>query len=568
MIKTYNNLDRLERRASERARQIPAGSDQVAAINMLRTMGPQLARMSRLRQSLPQSVPEEAYPGGVLPPGDVVKVEHYTAAPEFQAFDPSLWNSRSASQVGNAEAGRFLANPDIQSSQFYLPDLGSVPEGKITGQPGDVRKIEGYVPGMYNLDRDPDNLADYVRQRFARETPDAGGFPSGEAQNMLAREAARRGYAGTYNEVPAPDATYKHRLDVTTPVDLTGAAPNIPAMRTQLGLTVGAHRGESLLDPQNTAQVTTETQPGVGVMPERYALYKDNPTASHMLHRDYEQLLRNPDGSSVVGNMLGLESTEHKQSIGVYQGQRNAMAQQRVTVSPPRVDASADPKTIKEQAQLSPDDQAKMNALAAVEGKIRGQDAAAWGYPVHMTEESSMPLAGLPWENVDGAILRSPALTNSAVERVADEVMAIPVPKKYKADTMEDLIAVTPAPDGGGGVMMLNVGMDNAEFQEMVRIIRGNHPSWESRYGMKTEWGTYDGNYITDYDAEIAKLPRDLRQKAEQAVGTLQPMAQQIGSYHDQLRKPPEAPKKTPEQQEKEKQIKSMMQLMRERGQI
>jgi hypothetical protein len=568
MFNTYNNLDRLNRRAAERRHQIPAGSDKVAAINMLRKMGPELARMSQMRETLPRSVSEEAYPGGVLPPGDVVKVEHYTAAPEFQAFDPSLWNSRSASPVSNAEAGRFMSNPDIRSSQFYLPDLGSVPETQITGQPGQVRKIEGYVPGMYNLDRDPDNLGDYVREQFARENPGAGGFPDAETQNMLAREAARRGYAGTYNEIPAPEATYKYRLDVTTPVDLTGAAPNIPAMRTQLGLKVGAHRGEGLMDPQATAQVTTETQPGVGVMPERYALYKDNPTASHMLHRDYEQLLRNPDGSSVVGNMLGVEPTEHRQSVGVYEGQRNPMVQQRVTVTPPRVDASADPKTIKEQAQLSPEDQAKMNALAAVEGKIRGQDAAAWGYPIHMTEESAMPLAGLPWENVDGAIFRSPTLGKSAVESVADEVLSIPVPAKYKANTMEDLIAVTPAPDGGGGVMLLNIGMDNGEFQSMVRIIRGNHPVWESQNGMTTEWGTYDGNYITDYDAEIAKLPRDLRQKAEQAVETLQPMANQIGSYHDQLRKPPEAPKKTPEQQEEERRLKSMTQLLKERGQF
>ena len=112
---------------------------------------------------------------------------------------------------------------------------------------------------------------------------------------------------------------------------------------------------------------------------------------------------------------------------------------------------------------------------------------------------------------------------------------------------------------------MINVGLDNGIFQDMVRIIRGNHPSWESQYGMKTEWGTYDGNYITDYDAEIAKLPRDLRQKAEAAVQQLQPLTAQIGSYHDQLRKPPEVPKKDVEQERK---IKSMMQLMRERGQI
>lgn len=581
-VNTYNNMARLDQRSRERRRQLPAGANQVAAINFLAKLGPELAAMSKRREALPTQVGEDVYPGGQLPPGDVVRVEHYTAAPEFRAFDPSLWGSRGGSGGrGNKEYNRFAANPDIRSSQFYLPDYGSIPEDQITKQAGDVRKIEGYLPGMYNLDVDPEEIAPYVKEQYLRQNPGQDYVPIDQGENLMAREAARRGYAGTYHE-NVPGSVLGTRLDVMTPVDLTGAAPNIPAMRTMLGLKTMPGQGEVPMPTGSTAQVTTETMPGAGVMPERYRLYEDNPTAGAMLHRDYEQLLRNPDGSSVVGQMLGVNDTSTRQSTGVFRAegaeksQRNPMSQQRVAVTPPRVDASADPETIKEQAVLSADDRAKMNALAVTEGKLRDQDAAAWGYPIHMTAEADMPLAGLPWENVNAAVFRSPGLQGNEVKTVADEIYSIPVPEKYDAGNMDQLIAVTPAPDGDGGIMLMNIGMDNDDFQQMTRTIRGNHPMWE-RSGMTTEWGTYDGDYIMakDYDKTIEGLPRDLRQKSERALERLGPMTGQIKSYHDQLRESapgavparPEAPQPA-EQIENQQKVKNMMELLRSRGQF
>jgi hypothetical protein len=414
--------------------------------------------------------------------------------------------------------------------------------------------IEGALPGMYNLDRDPDNLKGYVRQQYEQRMQDIRQAPvSGpmnpmnrpmlgdEMQAELEAEARRRGYTGVYR--PDPGTHYGSSSSVTTPVDLTGAAPNIAGMRKNLGLDVAPGGPETVLQPDAPyAQVNTESMPGAQYFADRYKGYADSPAAGAMLHADYEQLLRDPDGGSVIARELGIQDAPVRQATGVYEGQRNPLSAARVRVTPPEIGPDMDPDLIA-RTGLSKADRARLDAMALTEGMLRDQDAVAWTYPLKMTDEAAMPTEGIPWDAVNSAMFRSSAIGNRELGEVADTMRKMPLPEGMFPDepdlTWEELVAVSPPPDGSGGVMLTNVGdLPPQTFQAFVRQLRDQFPNWRKYRNLRTQWGRAEtGFYMRDEFADaIKKLPEDLRRKVEETYSKYEPYTQQIKSYHDGLR--------------------------------
>ena len=532
-----NSLAELQSRAAQRPP--PQGHDQFAAVNLMALMPEvmELMRKSRQGQKLPSRVPEDVYPGGVLPPGDVVGVKHYTSAPEdIQALDPAYWGSRAGEDraiYGNAEGPRMKQNPDLYNTQFYLSEYPHTPESQITGQPG-VRLIEGALPGMYNATKDPEGI-----YAALRASPHHFTDTDQALAEAFDREVRRRGYTGPYWEDTGQSfgaAGYS-----MTPVDLTGAAPNIEGMRANLGLDVASGKPETRYTPGSPyAQVTAETMPGEKYFADRYSLYKDSPSAGAMLHNDYEKLLRNPDNSSVVADMMGL-SADVKQGQGIYKGQKNPLSAARIKIHKPRLDASMDIDQIAEKGRLDPHDRARMDALALTEGILRDQDAVAWSVPIHMTPERAMPIEGLPWKAVNSAIFRSPQLGAKEVAMVGDSLDEA-LPDKLKtqwADTWQDMISVSEPSDGSGGIMFTNVGgLEPKVFQDKVREMRKKHSDWQRSRNMETEWGRADTGYYTndEFADAMANLPEDLQGLSHDTVQRLTPYVGQIRSYHDNLR--------------------------------
>ena len=505
-----------ELEAKKAQRKPPLGSDQVAAVNLM-ALGPdvlQMLKLSRRGAPIPGELAERAYPGGILPPGDVVPLAHHTPA-KFDILDPAM-------------------SPRGESS-FYTDPLAPTPP------PGN-RTIEGAVPGMYNVDTDPEQVIAGLQMQHIQRQQAAGVEPAPLAPDELKAatdaELRRRGYTGPYS--PRKGEGY-----ALTPVDLRGAAPNIEGMRANLDLPSGASAPEVEFAPRSSvAVVNAETQPGAAYFAARYPLYSQDPNAAAMLHADYEKLLRNPDGSSAVAQRLGVDDTQVRQAQGVYKGQTNPVAAVRVPLlRKPQIGPEMDAEMIAEQGSLSPIDRARLNAVALTEGKLRDQDAVAWTYPVYMAREQDLAETGLPWDAVNSAIFRSPLLRQKEVA-MAGRALDAPLPPQVKAtvqfgDTWEDLIAVTEPADGSGGVMFTNVGgLNHKVFQDKVRELRKQFPTWETHRGMKTEWGRADSDFFMngDFDKNIDALPDDLRDKVVETYNTFRPYTEQINTYHDALR--------------------------------
>jgi len=546
-------LDALQRRIAERKQRMPVTAGQTAAVNLMGMSDAvqALIDLSRAGKRLPTRVPDEVYPGGVLPPGDVIPVEHYTHAPGgtegWQAVDPAMYGSRPGPINQNAEWGRMQQNPQLQNSQWYIPGESS-PEADIVR--GATDRIEGALPGMYNMTLDPDDIEGMVRAQhdleqelMGRTGPMKTSLDPTSLQTAIETEARRRGYAGIYRtDLPTK---YKASASVTTPVDLHGEAPNIDAMRLDLGREVGIGVPERNLEAFGPyAQVTTETQPGTQYWARRYRGYADNPAKGAMLHADYERLLRDPDGGSVVAREMGLEDAPVRQGQGVYKGQRNPMAAARVQVKPPQITPDMDADRIAEIG-LSKQDKAKLDAIATVEGMLRDQDAAAWNYPLVMTREADMPTQGIDWAAVNSAEFRSPGLRHKEVGMVADELSKMPVPDEIRPKwlddgaTMEDMIMVNEVPDTEGGILLVNIGnLEPKVFREYVDKIRQRYPGWFSSRRAETYWGRTQTGYIEqkDYNRTLSSLPEGLRARAEEALIKYEPYVQQVRDYHDKLR--------------------------------
>jgi hypothetical protein len=556
----YQSINELDRRLAERKHRTPVTQGQTAAVNLMPLVDEvlDLARRSKAGQALPRRVSDDIYPGGILPPGDVVEIEHYTRAPggQLPVLDPAQWGSRQGPALSfrnNAEGPRMQANPEMFNVQGYLPAYGARPEKDIaTGSTGVVR---GAVPGMYNLTKDPDNLLGQIKAKHAldqaamgKEGPFAIPLDDTTKQLMVEQEARRRGYTGVYRtDLPT---SYKASASMLTPVDTRGAAPNIAAMRDELGLPVGAGAPErEFPDIPRYAQVNTETMPGAANFAERYRGYEQSPSAAAMLHADYEQLLRNPDGSSVVAAEFGRDAPV-RQAQGVYAGQRNPVAAARVPVTPPKITPDMDPDMIAEKAVLPQRDVDTLDAIALTEGLLRDQDAVAWNMPFVLTPEKQMAREGIPWESVNTAVFASPGLRHKEVGMAADKLRQMPlsdeVAKQFEdwageggVLTWEDLIAVTEPPSGTGGVQFTNIsGMPPQAFQNAVRQLRDQFPSWVSSRNMETQWGrAQTGFYSADEYAErIKTLPPELRAKVERTLEKYAPHVDRIRRYHDELR--------------------------------
>ncbi len=76
-------------------------------------------------------------------------------------------------------------------------------------------------------------------------------------------------------------------------------------------------------------------------------------------------------------------------------------------------------------------------------------------------------------------------------------------------------------------------------YQEAIRKVRAKFPSWPASRGLRTEWGRSDIGYVEnqDYDSTLLKLPADLQERVQRTYDTLRPYTEQIGSYHDTLRR-------------------------------
>jgi len=548
-------LYNLDRKLASRPRNDPPGI-KTAAVNLMPLVDEVVDLIDATRKGIarPDRVPESIYPGGKLPPGDVVPVRHYTTAPEgTQALDPAMYGSRPTSR-SNKEYNRVTgpAFADSAQTQFYIPGQ-SLEEPDITSG---RRVVEGALPGMYNITDDPDGIKAYLEENFRRRMDDYGFIgakptrtdPSTYSQE-LDREIRRRGYTGGYRTPDDPTLSNVHQGPVAyslTPVDLEGNAPNIAAMREQLGLPVRQGGREQLLARGGPyAQVTTESMPGAEFFASRYKGYSDNPAAGAMLHADMEQLLRDPDGGSVVARMLGVQDAPVRQSQGVYKGQRNPVAAARLRIEPPEVDPSWDAEWIAEHAVLSPQDRAQLDATAIVEGVLRDQDAAAWVYPVVSVPESEVATRGIPWGAVNMAQFRSSMINAPEVAEIADTLGKLDPPEGMPdwTDSLEDVIAVTEPPDGAGGVVLTNVGdLPPQDFQQVVRDLRSRFSRWESSRNMTTEWGRADTGFheYDNYPKAIQQLPAELQERVVQTIDALKPHADRIKGYHDSLRNVPE----------------------------
>lgn len=515
---SYTPLNALADLEAQRGqpRPPPLGSDQVAAVNMMR-IGEgvwDLIQKSHAGRKLPATVADDVYPGGRLPKGTVMPVTQ-----------------------ARAEAAQGVAGGVLDPARGRVELSGAGPS----------EAIQGAVPGMYNVTQDPDALIDLVQKQHIERQHMAGvknptPMAPIELQKALDAELSRRGYTGPYWE----DMKKGYAL---TPVDLRGAAPNIDNMRYNLGLPERAPMPEEEFRPRgffgDRAQVNTETQPGAQYFTDRYRLYEGNPEAGAMLHTDYERLLRNPDNSSVVAQMMGISDTSVRQAQGIYKGQQNPVAGARIRIEKvPPIEPSMDSEMIAEVGNLSQYDRDRLNAVAVVEGMLRDQDAVAWTYPVYMVDQSNIAQAGLPWQAVNAAIFRSPMMRQAEVAKVGTALQE-PVPAALKAkvgwgETWEDYIAVTEPADGSGGVMMTNVaGVPHGVFQAKVRELQLKFQDWEASRGMRTEWGRADTGYIenSDFATAIDTLPDDLKAQAIDTYSRLVPYTTQIRTYHDDLRR-------------------------------
>ena len=282
------------------------GSDQFAAVNLMPLVG-EVQRLMGLGAGAAKRAPKSVYPGGMLPPGDILPVDVPKAV--GRAVDPAT------------------------GGQMYLP--GTAPAGE--------ELVQGAVPGMYNVAEDPNRVRAFIQRREELRAQAAGLPPKPvEAQQLDAEvqaELRRRGYSGHYDPVTGTVAPL-------TPVDLTGAAPNIDGMRKNLNLEIAPSDPEIEFAPRGPwAQVNTETVPGATHFADRYKGYETSPEAAAMLHSDYERLLRNPDGSSVVANLvLEDQFAPVRQAQGYFQGQKNPVSGARIEIrKPPPIDPSMPP---------------------------------------------------------------------------------------------------------------------------------------------------------------------------------------------------------------------------------
>jgi hypothetical protein len=493
--------------------------DQVAVVGMLPgILGDALAAMSRAGRKLPKSVP--GY--GALPPGDVVNIHHYTPNQAVEVLDPAKWGARAGTRR-NAESAWMEGTPDVQAMHAYLPDYGYTNEHLFGNDP---KLIQGGVPGMYNMEADPLNLMQIAAARASQGTggaPPKGNFVKQEA----AREIQERGYTGYYYPTDTRQGGAAQLFDLVD-TRAPGNYPNIAQMRAELGLSNAPRDSLFPMRDQDIAAVTLESQPGKDMLPNRYKNFAD-PSAAWLLHRDYERFLRNPDGTSVVGQYLDTEVPVY-QGAGYFQGQKNPMSGLRVAQE------GGDPSQ-----PLTPDQRAKMDAIALAEGVLRDQDATAWSRPYD--------LKPTPAPDDTAVLMTSDRLGAGGLGSIARRLEA-EKPGAYAYDpsdpkeSMADHVAIVPNPNGGPGVLVFRID-DNlplSEFQAVVGKVGSEYGKTSSLltgqndFGMA--WGKHDTGYFEHkaYNDSIQALPEPLRTNALKAIEALKPGADAISGYHTRIR--------------------------------
>jgi len=524
---SYSAIGELERKRKSQPPRPPRDPQVAVTGLLLGGIGELLAKLSRRGLPLPESVP--GY--GALPPGDVVQIHHFTPVPGLEVIDPSTWGSRSGLHGRkNAEASWVRGAPDVRPSMAYLPDYGYTNE-RIFG-PNPTR-IEGGLPGMYNLDADPDGLIEAARAKVVAEHGGASSpvLPSALPQ-AIAREVQQRGYTGFYrpNGPHGGEAMMFDIIDSRAP----GNYPNIAQLRQDLGLPIEPGKGLFPIDDADIAAVTTESQPGKSLAPHRYQNYNDE-GAAWLLHRDYERLLRNPDTTSVVAGYFKTPAPVY-QGQGYYKGQRNPVSGARVVHD----DATR---------PLKPEEIERMNAVAVVEGLLRDQDAAAWSRPYDLKIE--------PAKDDFAVLLESPTYGLSGLRSVADKIEKIPLGKYRQnpndpTETMADSFVIVPNPNGGPGVLVFNVNskVAPAEFQNMMRGVLAQETKrlgYDNVEAPTAKWGKADSGYFdnSEYESLINSLSPDRQMEARAALRDLTPAVDKIKAYHDSLRRPSSVPERT-----------------------
>jgi hypothetical protein len=492
---------------------------QTAVVGLLPgILGDALAAMSRAGQKLPKSVP--GY--GALPPGDVVNIHHFTPDKSVEVLDPAKWGARAGTRR-NAESAWIEGTPDVQAMHAYLPDYGYTNENLFGNDP---KLIAGGVPGMYNMETDPLGLMQIARDRASIGTggaPPKGNFIKQEA----AREIQERGYTGYYYPTAPQQGGAAQMFDLVD-TRAPGNYPNIAQMRAELGLSNAPRDSLFPMRDQDIAAVTLESQPGKEMLPNRYKNFSD-PAAAWLLHRDYERFLRNPDGSSVVGKYLDTEAPVY-QGAGYFKGQKNPLSGLRVAQE------GGDPSK-----PLTPDQRARMDAIALAEGVLRDQDATAWSRPYD--------LKPAPAPDDTAVLMTSESLGAGGLGSIARRLEA-QKPGTYAYDpsdpteSMADHVAIVPNPSGGPGVLVFRID-DNlplSEFQAAVGKVGAEYGKTSSMLTGQDDfsmaWGKHDTGYFDhkEYAAQIDALPEPLRSQARKAIEALKPGANAISGYHERIR--------------------------------
>jgi hypothetical protein len=493
---------------------------QTAVVGLLPgILGDALAAMSRAGQKLPKSVP--GY--GALPPGDVVNIHHFTPDKSVEVLDPAKWGAR-AGTLRNAERSWVEGTPDVYPMNAYLPDYGYTNENLFGTDP---KLIAGGVPGMYNMDADPLGIYQIARDRAKQG---AGYYPvtGGKIVQEASRELQERGYTGAYYPETPSQGGAAHLFDLVD-TRAPGNYPNIAQMRAELGLSNEPRDSLFPMTDRDIAAVTLESQPGKDMLPTRYRKFK-NPTAAWLLHRDYERFLRNPDGSSVVASYMDIPASVY-QGAGYFKGQKNPMSGLRVAQE------GGDPSK-----PLTPDQRARMDAIALAEGVLRDQDATAWSRPYE--------LKPAPTPDDTAVLLRSEGLGAEGLASVARALEKEPLgPYAWdptdKKETMADHVAIVPNPSGAPGVFVFRIDEDLPldVFQDIMARVGAYQEKSLGYRGVRDfnmEWGKHDTGYFEykDYAEKLDSLPDPLKSQAKKAIEALKPGANAISGYHARIRSP------------------------------
>lgn len=274
-------------------------------------------------------------------------------------------------------------------------------------------------------------------------------------------------------------------------------------------------------------------KPTTSGIPEPYDGFEDAEEAA-ALHHDYEHLLKDPDGGSVVARMIGVQALPQENQAAA------------ITLAhPPEINPDMDPDLIRDRVALDVVDRNNLDAAAIAEGMLRGQAASAWTVPLAMVDEQDMPLRGIPWSAVTAAAFRSPQLGTRELMTTVEDLKQMPLPKGVddwgEGTTLADHIGVIETPDGRPGVMFVKVDetMPTKTFQEVIRALRDRHENWQVYRGLQTEWGTHAGNVITadQYEQALERLPQVLRERVQSTVDRLGPSVKRLRAYHTSKRK-------------------------------